>query len=346
MKILLASTYLPPRPGGAERVVWETAKRLAQDHDVHLLTTEQSPEENAPARLAIHRVPDTPAKPLFYTTFGRVTLKRIMEQNDFDAIHCHIALPWGYLLRRSKKLVITCHGSEIASKGISKWMAAAALRKAEAVTAPSSWLAELVHERYAVKCCVIPNGVDTQSYRPSKDVKCRENVVLYVGRLLERKGVLELVQAAKVLKNYEFWIAGEGPLKNITSLHNIKWLGFVQNLADLYNRATICVFPSQWEPFGMVALEAMACEKAVVATNTGFSDFIEHSKDGVLVTAGNLNELISSITSLMEDRHMREKIGKQARSKALAFDWRIITRIYERLYEDLISRRPREVESP
>ncbi len=340
MKILVASTYLPPRPGGAERVAWETSKRLAKSHEVHLLTTEEKLPETPSDKLTVHRVRDTPAKPIVYAAFHDFLLRKIARETGFDVIHCHIALPWGYIFRTSRKLIVTCHGADVyRRRGISRWMVGTTLGRATAVTSPSKWLANWVQQEYGVQSQVIPNGVDTERFTPDDESKRRENVVLYVGRLLERKGILDLLDAAKILKQYEFWIAGDGPLMRARSIPNAKWLGYVSQPVKLYNMATICVFPSHWEPFGLVGLEAMACGRPIIATTTGFSDFVEHAKNGMLIPPHDSKQLVSSITSLMSDRTLRERIGREARLTSLSFDWEMITRRYEDLYDNLIKER-------
>ena len=337
MKILVASSYLPPVPGGAEKVAWETSVRLAGDSDVHILTTGPKIETRFIHGLSVHSVWDTRFKPLFYSSIGRVFIDRLVDLATFDIIQSHMALPWGYVFRGSERLVITCHGSDVyLKKRISDKLSKSALSKAKSVTSPSSWLTKFIMKKYAVDCITIPNGVDTNRFRPKKDGVDREKVILFVGRLIERKGVLELLQAARVLENYEFWFVGEGPLKGAINLKNTRHFGFVDDVVDIYNRAKLCVFPSHWEPFGIVGLEAMACGKTVIATELGFSDYIDSWKDGVIVNSRDVKALVEAIQRLMEDENERSRIEANARAKALRYDWDVVTSRYKELYRSLI----------
>ena len=336
MKILVASTYLPPVPGGAEKVAWETSIRLAEDLDVHILTTGSKNETRSIHGVVIHSVWDTRFKALFYSSIGRLFINRLVDIASFDVVHSHMALPWGYVFRGFGRLIITCHGSEALNGWIPDRLSRSALRKAKTVTSPSSWLSRLVMKKYDTDCITIPNGVDTNRFRPRKDGTGQAKIVLFVGRLIERKGVLELLQAARALENYEFWFAGEGPLKRAISFKNTRYLGFVDDVVDIYNQATLCVFPSHWEPFGIVGLEAMACGKAVIATELGFSEYIDSWKDGVIINGRDVEALVEAIQRLMEDEDERSRIEANARAKALQYDWNIVTSRYEELYKSML----------
>jgi len=337
MKIIVASSYLPPVPGGAEKVAWETSIRLAEDSDVHILTTGPKIETRFTHGLSIHSVWDTRFKALFYSSIGRVFIDRLVDLASFDIIQSHMALPWGYVFRGFKRLVITCHGSDVyMSRRIPDRLSRSGLRRAKAVTSPSSWLSEYVMKKYGIDCITIPNGVDTNRFKPKNGGAGQGKIVLFVGRLIERKGVLELLQAARVLNNYEFWFVGEGPLKRAINFKNTRHLGFVDDIVDIYNRAMLCVFPSHWEPFGIVGLEAMACGKAVIATELGFSDYIDSWKDGVIVNSRDVKALVEAIQRLMMDEGERSRIGANARAKALQYDWNMVTSQYKGLYRSLI----------
>ena len=140
---------------------------------------------------------------------------------------------------------------------------------------------------------------------------------------------------AEDLRNYEFWFAGEGPLKEQITLPNTRHLGYLNEdeLIMTYNRATICVFPSYRENFPMVGLEALACGKATVATAIGFSEIIDHETTGLLINSGDRKGLAHSIQRLMENPYMRHAIERQARKDALRYNWRNIVKEYYTIFE-------------
>ena len=114
---------------------------------------------------------------------------------------------------------------------------------------------------------------------------------------------IELINVTRDLKNYKFWFAGIGPLKKLIILPNTKYLGYFNDneLIKIYNRATICAFPSRWENYPVVGLEAFACGKATIATRIGFSEIFDHNKNGLLINPKISEELKSAIMKLMKN---------------------------------------------
>jgi glycosyltransferase involved in cell wall biosynthesis len=340
MRLLVASTLLPPISGGAEHVAWELAQRLAETYDVHLLTTGNQKCTTRTGRLTVHFVNRLPLLTLLYSTVANPAVKAIVGSMQPDIIHSHMVLPWGYIFRNEKaKKVITCHGSDVfpRKRYPRRFLLDRALQNADIVTAPSKWLTDYVEEEYDVSCTTLPNGIDTQVFAPMKGISTRKNVILYVGRFVARKGIKELVEAARTLQEYEFWLVGNPKTSTVEvpCLPNMKVIGFVDNLALCYNQASLCVFPSHWENFPLVGLEAMACGRTIVATRLGFSEYVEDGRDGVLVEPGRSDELIQSIKYLMEDETIRTRLERNAREKAMLYDWRIIVNRYRTIYNGL-----------
>ena len=343
---MLTSTSLPPI-GGLERVVWETAKRLVTDYEVHILTarTKKTTIEN---EVTIHSIPPNHPFTLWYSTLLKPRLTSILADISPSVIHFHQPLPWAYVLAKAKcPKVLSCHGlyfsltSKRPKRGYpQRLLLPRAIRSADIVCAPSKWLAELIEESYKVDCVTLPNGVDTRIFAPLAAAQRRSNVILYVGRLVPSKGVEDLLEAAKALPDYEFWLAGNGSgMIKRPALPNVKLLGpirDVRKLALCYNEATLCAFPSYWETFSLVGLEAMACGKAIISTKLGFSEYVEDGRDGLIVDPGRSQDLIQSIKYLMDNEGERTRIERNAREKALQFDWDIITDRYRGLYEKLL----------
>jgi glycosyltransferase involved in cell wall biosynthesis len=153
---------------------------------------------------------------------------------------------------------------------------------------------------------------------------------------LVNKGLGEIFSAAKTLPNYEFWLVGDPTTGNIRvpRLANVKILGFVDHdaIVRYYNQASVCVFPSYWENFPLVGLEALACGKAIIATRMGFSEFVENGQDGLLIEPRRPDQLVESIKYLMQDGAARAKLERNARSKALKYDWGVIMEMYRNIY--------------
>ncbi|MFQ6087369.1 MAG: glycosyltransferase family 4 protein [Candidatus Methanofastidiosia archaeon] len=337
MKILTVSTFLPPVLGGGESVALELSKRISRhDIEVHLLTTSKRAYSD---NIIIHSVPFTKGLEIFYSTFGWFALKKIIEKNKFDIIHSHLIQPWGFVFRNCReKKVITVHGAVYPERGFpNRFFIDSALKTANRIVVPAKWTLKYIKRHYGFQGIYIPNGIDTETFKPNNDRK-RDNVILFVGRFLEQKGVRELVEVAKQLKEYEFWFVGEGPLGKMINLPNTKNLGMktTKQLVDIYNKATICTFPSYFESFPMVGLEALACGKAIVTTKLGFSEMIENGENGILIKSKDVGTLKDKITLLMEDTKLRKKFEKNSRKSVLKFRWNLILEKYLKLYKELI----------
>lgn len=202
----------------------------------------------------------------------------------------------------------------------------------------SDWQQELLEDKYKSKSGVINNGIDTENFKPIPNIKQEKKVVLFAGRFIDWKGIKEILNVAKRLPQYEFWFAGQGPLSKEIKGKNIRKFGFQpkEKLVKLYNKATICIFPSWHEPFGNVAREAMACGRAVIVTPKGFSETITSEKDGIIIPAKDENALKNAIVDLMTNEKKRKQIEKNARKKALRYSWDKIADEYLKVFREAI----------
>lgn len=334
-KILIVSTFIPPITGGAEQVAYETAVRLSKykDLDVHILTTGNKKRYKKDG-ITIHEVPNHFAKELYYS-FNSKPISDLLRKEKFKIVHSHMVLPWGFVLRNYKfKKVITCHGSDVYKPGfIRKILVQLSLNKADLVITPSSWLGRYVRSNYKKSCVILNNGIDTKKFRPL-NLKRKKNVVLFVGRFIEIKGVLDLLNVAKQLPQYEFWFVGDGPLKDKINLPNTKNLGFKNKdeLIKLYNKATIVVFPSHRENFPIVGLEAMSCGSPIIATKLGFSEIIDDGHNGMIID--DKDELKDAICFLMNKPKIRKKFEINSRKKSIKYDWSNIIKKYYAIYRN------------
>lgn len=345
-RLLIASTKLPPTSGGSEQVAWETATRLAGEYEVHIITIGRG-ETATKGQVVIHYVPPTRPYTILYSTFLKPRINSLLANISPDIVHSHTALPWPYIFGSAKcSKLVTCHGlsfsdsSEYPRMGLrhpNRFLIKRGYQSADVVISPSQWLAEWLDEKFHISCTILPNGVDTRKFVPAQSTKPDSKTILYVGRFLARKGIREIVEAAKVLQDYEFLLVGDqrtATLK-VPPLPNVRVVGFVDDIVACYNQAALCVFPSYWEVFPMVGLEAMACGKPIIATKLGFSEYVEEGADGLLIDARRSDKLIETIRYLMEDDAARKRIGQAARIKAERYDWAVIMDKYRRLYENL-----------
>ena len=236
-------------------------------------------------------------------------------------------------------------------------------KNATLVVTVSKYSSKKIVQFYGVnttKIRIVPNGVDPHKFRPIEDVeKVKHRIgiddkqcVLFVGRLIPRKGLYFLVEAAKqVIKEHRgtmFIIVGDGPLKNhLTSFlkkerlsDNFVFLGDVCDdmLPILYNCADVFALPSIQEGQGIALLEAQATAKPVVAFNIGgIREFVLDKQTGLLVKPGNV-ELANSILNLLSDKSLREKMGHIGREFVCNnFSWDICAQKMFQVYNEALT---------
>jgi glycosyltransferase involved in cell wall biosynthesis len=211
------------------------------------------------------------------------------------------------------------------------------------------------------KLVMIPNGVKAEVYmKNDKDLAQfrnkyalpQEKIVLFVGRMVYEKGVHVLVNAApKVLEkaNAKFIIVGNGYMKdqlstivNNTGLaHKVMFTGFVddETLRKLQKCADASVVPSLFEPFGIVALEAMAAKSPVVVSDTGgLSEIVNHDVDGVKAYTGNPDSLAWGINKVLTDEAYANTLRTNAYRKIQEkYNWDKIAQQTMTMYENILS---------
>ncbi len=189
----------------------------------------------------------------------------------------------------------------------------------------------------AEKIRLVSLRVDLNQFNPSlwvsETYKSGDKVGInlgYIGRLFEGKGLEDLLMAAANLKskfqisNFKLLIFGSGPLENklkkmakdLDVASKIEWRGFVPygKVPEALAQIDIFVYPSRHEGFGRSIMEALAMEKAVVATRVGgIPDLIKDGENGFLVPSHDPKALAEKIYKLMEDRDLRGKFGKSGR---------------------------------
>jgi len=207
-------------------------------------------------------------------------------------------------------------------------------KKATLTVTVSKYSSKKIVQLYDVdekKIRIVPNGVDLKKFKPVKGCKTvrhgikvnNKQCVLFVGRLVPRKGLHFLIEAAKHVakesKETMFVVVGDGPLKNHLISYsrkqgvsdNFVFLGDVNDdlLPMLYNCADVFALPSIQEGQGLALLEAQATAKPVVAFNVGgIREIVLHKETGLLVKP-NSYELANAILNLLSDRSLREKMG-------------------------------------
>lgn len=253
---------------------------------------------SAPWRLAL--------VPAFLFAYARAARA---ASRDADLIHAHW-IPSAIAARTTgKPYVLQVWGTDIELARRLPALARPALRRARAVLAASEFLASAAEELGARHVRVVPPGVAIPTSVGEAD---RPPHVLFAGRLSPEKGILEFLAATEGLPRR---IVGDGPLRAEVP----EARGFVapSEMSHEYARAAVVCVPSRREGYGFSAREALAHGRAVVASAVG--GLADLAGPGVvLVPPGEIAALRSEVTRLLEDDAARERLGAEARARAVA----------------------------
>ena len=212
-----------------------------------------------------------------------------------------------------------------------------ALRRAKLLISPSQAHAEEISRELRLehpRIRVVPNCFDVAEVSSGQNYHREENTVLFVGRLERVKGVPILLEAARqVVKECptaHFILAGtshptlapeeiDAMIRRYSLDEHIERRGFLgrRELIDAYRQASVCVMPSHYESFGLVALEAGACGVPVVGTRVGgLAEVIEHGNTGLLVDSGDASGLAAALIQVLTNPSDRKRMGKAAQKRA------------------------------
>jgi glycosyltransferase involved in cell wall biosynthesis len=268
--------------------------------------------------------------PLFLLSF---TLAARRAARDADIVHAHwlpSALP---AIATGKPFVLQLWGSDVALAERMRPLARRLVRRARIVVCASRALADDARRLGAADVRVIPSPVAVPEMVGEPDDPPH---VLYVGRLSEEKGVRELAEAARGLP---LVVVGDGPLRSLFP----EAVGFVppHELGPYYERAAVVVVPSRREGYGMVAREALAHGRPVVATAVGgLVDAVEDGVTGVLVPPGDVAALRAALESLIGDSRRRAALGRAAADHAKTMlTGEAVVGEWLPLYEEVAARR-------
>ena len=298
-----------------------------------------------------------------YLLAGSWRVWQLCHGERWDAIHVHWPIPQGLLAlagcpRRRARLISTFYGADLALVRRNPWLKPLlklVVRRSHAVTAISRYTAGQLTSLCGIEPLVIPYGVDmSQPVEAMAGPKPAPVEILSVGRLIERKGHVILIEAMAYLTQHMEGVAltiiGEGPerlhlerrIAELGLTNRVRLLGRVsdEELQRAYARCDMFVLPSivdtagDTEGLGMVLLEAMRYAKPVIASGLGgITDIVEHEVTGLLVPPADAVALAEAMQRLIEEPHLAERLGHAGRQiNAERFAWERIVDAYIRLY--------------
>jgi len=370
MHVGMVTQDFPPDARGAGYYAYYLSQELCdRGHDVTVFTrgdwsgTEQTTVDG----IDVYRVRFAPTYPCHLQVHG-MFLNRIVSrhEDELDVLHLHNpAVP---RVRTALPTILTAHGT--AKEGIeqranddafSMLLNALAplfvrnerklLSDVDQATAVSNACAAELREYYGVENVIrLPNGVNTDYFSPTPG---RDPLVLYTGALDARKGLFDLLEAAKIVCESEpdarFVLTGRGRLASklqakadeLGLTEQVMFPGYVDRdeLLEYYRRASVYINPSYYEGLPTGVLEAMACGLPVVATDVrGNSELVTPGKNGLLVPAKEPQELAAATLTILNDPTKQRRFAANARTLTEdRYDWRVIGQQAEKLYANVVS---------
>jgi glycosyltransferase involved in cell wall biosynthesis len=381
--LVLTSTF--PRWAGDREppFVFELSRRLAADFDVHVLAPHAAgaQREETLDGLAVHRFRYAPARFEQLAYEGGIlarlrerrwrlllvpclligqwwALRKLLREGHFDAIHAHWLIPQALVaifagVPRGTALLCTSHGGDLFGLrgSLLARLKRAVLARCDRVTVVSAAMRdEVLRLRPGTTVSVIPMGTDLSGRFVPTEHGRESQTVLFVGRLVEKKGVRHLLDAVARLhscgRSLRLLIAGHGP--ELAALQaqaqrlgigaDIEFLGAVDHarLAELLQRATMAVVPSvvardgDQEGFGLVIVEAMGCGCPVVVSRLpAIADIAIDGETALLVPPADAQALAGAIADVLDDPVAAMRRAEAARAFVVEhFDWTSITRHY------------------
>jgi glycosyltransferase involved in cell wall biosynthesis len=389
VRILVLTSTFPRWAGDREPpFVFELSRRLAAEHDVLVLAPHcrgAAVEERLAERLRVRRFRYAPESleslayeggvleklrrapwrvlliPLFLLAEVAAAARAIRRERP-DVIHAHWIVPQGAaaLLGRALSgsarpaIVCTSHGADLFAlrgrfaRAVKSWV----VRRAAALTVVSRAMKAEAFRLGAPedRVKVMPMGVDARErFVPAGGLRDAAHL-LFVGRLVRKKGVADLLEALAVVRKgvpeARLTVVGSGPLEHelraqaraLGLQEAVTFAGAVPNAetAEYYRRASVLVMPSvvtaegDQEGLGLVMAEALACECPVVASDLpAISDLIEDSVTGLIARQGDPRDLAEKIVRILREPARAALLAREGRARVLArFDWQGVGRGY------------------
>ena len=363
-----------PTYGGSGVVATELGQELAaRGHEVHFITYAPPIRMNPnDPRIHFHQAAVV-YYPLFdqspYTLSLAVKMLEVFEAESLDILHVHYAIPHSVsaLLARQMSttrrlpFITTLHGTDITLVGnnpnflpITRY----SIEQSDGVTSISHYLYRRTIEEFAIKrpIEIIPNFVNCDLYchNPKPALRAEwapdgEPILMHLSNFRPVKRILDAIEIFALVREKmpaKLVMIGDGPdrapaeeLARTRGIDkDVLFLGKQNAIREKLGQADLFLLPSQLESFGLAALEAMACEVPVIATNAGgVPEVVEHGVDGYLVEPGDVKSAAKYAIDLLSRADRGREMGQLARvhakRKYCAND---VIPMYERYYERVL----------
>ena len=365
-----------PTYGGSGAVATELGLELARrGHEVHFISYASPFRLRGYAeRVTFHEVTQT-EYPLFeqsspYALALAVKQHEVAMRENLDLMHVHYAIPHAATAwlakqmlksQRDLKIVTTLHGTDITLVGqdpsyytLTKF----SIEQSDRVTAVSAFLRDETYRAFGCAGCdviVIPNFISTAEYHPPREGTCRHSlappdhkVLVHVSNFRPVKRVTDVVRVFAGVRRElpaTLVLVGDGPerdaaeqeVDHLELRRDVRFLGKVDNVAEILRGSDLFLLPSETESFGLAALEAMACAVPVIATAVGgLPEVVVPGETGFLTPKGDVEAMIAHGLRVLRDGALHARMRAAAARRALEFAADRIVPRYEQLYEDVL----------
>lgn len=360
-----------PTFGGSGVLATELGKALAdKGHQVHFITYQQPVrlgEFNA--NIFYHEV-RVPTYPLFdyppYETALSSTMVDVIVNNQIDLLHVHYAIPHASAAYMTKKIletqgknipvITTLHGTDITLVGRDKTFSpvvAFSINQSDAITAVSYNLRDETNKIFKVhkEIEVIQNFVDVKRFNKKPIDAFRrviapndEKIIIHASNFRRIKRVEDVVrifsQVHKKVPSKLLFVgdgpersAAEGLCRELNLCDDMRFVGKQEQMEEILAIGDLFVLTSEYESFGLAALEAMAAGVPVISTNAGgLPEINVNGKTGYLSNVGDVNSMSAHAIDLLSDNEKLDKFKANALEQAKLFDIHNIVPKYEELY--------------
>lgn len=371
MKVVQTPVRFYPFTGGVENYVYYLSRELVK-FGIHVkVICANEPEIESKQVVEGIEVERLPYSGKVANTNLTTELPSALSAGDYDLIHTHIPTPWSadwsafYSKSKDKPLVVTYH-NDIIGEGFANLIARVynsiglkfVLKTADKIIITQhNYLKSSSHlAKYQDKIEVIPNGVDIDKFRPIKTGdEDKEHLIFFLSVLDEYhkyKGLDYLLKALnkvkKTIPDVKLIVGGKGVLLDhyqdmVTSFglrDNVEFVGFIpdEEIVRYYNQANVFVLPSissLQEGFGIVALEALACETPVITTDiVGVAADLKKSESGVVVPPLDTDKLTTALLDVLGDVEVQMEMGKRGRKLVEEkYTWKYVAQSMAKLYQ-------------
>src|SRR5690606_14713571 len=361
-----------PTFGGSGVLATELGKALAQKgHLVHFITYQQPVRLNGFLPNIFYHEVQVPTYPLFdyppYETALASTMVDVIKNNSLDLLHVHYAIPHASAAYMAKKIleqegksipvITTLHGTDITLVGKDKTYApvvAFSINQSDAITAVSRNLSDETRQTFQIEkdIEVIYNFVDVKRFNRKPIDAFRkviapngERILLHASNFRKIKRVQDVVHIFnEVCKHIpaKLLFVGDGPerqtaeelARQLGVCDEIRFVGKQEQMEDILAIADLFLLTSEYESFGLAALEAMAAGVPVISTNAGgLSEIKVEGVAGFLANVGDVETMSKRALEILQHDKTLKQFRHRASDHAKKFDISTIVPVYEALYE-------------